>query len=73
MEGRLEKLVLQFLGDTLDADVLSEVSETSAPTGDLLNVGFGEPAPLPVRQADALHPAVTCHSLGLKNISLLQS
>lgn len=57
MEGHLEKLVLQFLGDTLDADVFSEISETSASTGNLFYVGFGEPAPLSVRQADALHPA----------------
>lgn len=48
---------LQFLRDTFNADIFPEVAEASAATRDFLHVGFGEPAPLPVRQSDALHPA----------------
>lgn len=48
---------LQLLRDALDADVLTEVAEARAATGDFLHVGFGKPAPLPVGQPDALHPA----------------
>lgn len=54
---RRSVLPLQLLRDALDADVLPEVAEARAATGDFLYVGFGEPAPLPVRQPDALHPA----------------
>lgn len=47
---QLEELVLalQFLRDTFDADIFSEVAEARAATRDFLHVGFGEPAPLPV-------------------------
>lgn len=50
-------LPFQLLRDALDADVLPEVAEACAATGDFFHVGFGEPAPFPVRQPDALHPA----------------
>lgn len=48
---------LQFLRDTFDANIFSEVAEACAATCDFLHVGFGEPAPFPVRQPDAFHPA----------------
>lgn len=56
---KLVRLVfpLQFLCDTFDADIFSEVAEASAATCDFFHVGFGEPAPFPVRQSDAFHPA----------------
>ena len=46
--GHLKELLLQFLCDTLDADVFSEVAETRTAICDLLYIGFGEPAPLPI-------------------------
>ena len=55
--SRLLLRPLQFLRDALDADVLPEVAETRAAARDFLHVRFGEPAPFPVGQADALHPA----------------
>lgn len=58
--------LLQFLCDTLDADIFSEVAEACTATRDFLHIGFGEPAPLPVRQSDAFHPA-------WKNITTLRN
>lgn len=57
MQWKRLVLPLQFLRDTFDADILSEVAEARAATCDFLHVGFGEPAPFPVRQSDAFHPA----------------
>lgn len=50
-------LTLQFLRDTFNANIFSEVAEARTATCDLLHVGFGEPAPFPIWQPNAFYPA----------------